>query len=329
MKTAFCALAIRREEGYNQGMKKGLKSILLPLLTAAIWGTAFVAQDVCAGNVPPVTFNAIRFSIAVLFLLLVKCVIRAFKSRRAKQGAAALREKKPTKGNAKTLLTAGALCGFALFAASAFQQAGMEAGTDSGKAGFITALYVVLVPIIGLFLKKRFPKVFWAGLALAVIGLYLLCIGGSFALSSGDLLLLLCAAAFAVQILLIDRFAGSLEPISFCIAEFAFAAVFSAAFALFTETPDWEKVLEYALPILYVAVFSCGIAYLLQIVAQREGDPAIVSLLFSMEAVFSVIGGAIILSQRMTAREYAGCALILAAIVIAQLPEGRGTKAAE
>lgn len=322
-KSQYSHLPSRAFAGIIIAMKKGFRSIFLPLLTAAIWGTAFVAQDVCAGSVPPVTFNAIRFAIAVVFLLLVKGVISAIKKRRgsAEAGQSGERAQKQRLHSGKTLLIAGALCGLALAVASNLQQAGMEAGTDSGKAGFITALYVVLVPVGGLLLKKRFPKVFWAGLALALAGLYLLCISGSFSLSSGDLLLLLCAAAFAVQILLIDRFAGSLEPVSFCIAEFAFAAAFSAALAVFIEKPDWAKVLEYALPILYVAVFSCGIAYLLQIVAQREGDPAIVSLLFSMESVFSVIGGAVILNQSMSAREYLGCALILAAVVIAQLPE--------
>lgn len=325
------ALAINRRSGYNCGMKHRLRSILLPLLAAAIWGTAFVAQDVCADKVPPLTFNAIRFFIAVLFLLLVKLLITLVKRRKCGPhnsvdecaAKAAKNSGEAEKSGVKTLLIAGALCGLALAVASGLQQAGLEAGTDSGKAGFITALYVVLVPIGGLFLKKRFPKVFWAGLALALVGLYLLCIDGSFRLSAGDLLLLACAAAFALQILLIDRFAGSLDPISFCIAEFAFGAVFSAIAALITETPSIGAVIECALPILYVAIFSCGIAYLLQIIAQREGDPAIVSLLFSMEAVFAVIGGAILLSQRMTAREYAGCALILAAVVIAQLPEGK------
>ena len=309
-------------------MKHRLRSILLPLLAAAIWGMAFVAQDVCAGSVPPLSFNAIRFFIAVVFLSLVKLVSASIKARRREKprGEAANAENKGGAGGSggfKTIIIAGALCGAALAVASWLQQAGLEAGTDSGKAGFITALYVVLVPIGGLFLKKRFPKVFWAGLALAVVGLYLLCVNKSFTLYPGDLLLLLCAAAFAAQILLIDRFAGSLDPIAFCIAEFAFAAALSAAAAAFTETPDWAKVFEHALPILYVAIFSCGIAYLLQIIAQREGDPAIVSLLFSMESVFAVIGGAIILSQRMTAREYAGCALILIAVIVAQLPERR------
>ncbi len=304
-------------------MKTKLRSILLPLFTALIWGTAFVAQDYVAGHIPPMTFNMLRFFIAVLFLIPVKLIISAFKKR--KDGAQPLPEEE-RKARRRTLLLAGLLCGLALGIASVLQQAGMEAGTDAGKSGFITAMYVVLVPVGGLLLGKRLPRIFWAGLALAVIGLYLLCISGRLTFTAGDLLTLLCAAAFTVQILLIDRFAGSLDPVLFCIAEFVTAGVFSAVGMLIFEKPDWGEALRYALPVLYVAVFSCGVAYLLQIVAQREGDPAIVSLLFSMESVFSVIGGAVILHQRMTAREYVGCALILAAVIIAQLPEKRKTE---
>ena len=300
-------------------MKLKLKTTLLPILTALIWGTAFVAQDVCAGSVPPMTFNALRFFIAVVFLFIVKLVINAFRRRKGTLEAPASPEEK--KKAFRTLVTAGLLCGLALGVASILQQAGMEAGTDSGKSGFITALYVVLVPVGGLILGRRLPKIFWAGLALAVIGLYLLCISGSFSFAPGDLLTLLCAVAFTVQILLIDRFAGSLDPISFCIAEFITAGAIALVGALIFENPEKASVLSCAFPILYVAVFSCGVAYLLQIIAQREGDPAIVSLLFSLESVFSVIGGAVILHQRMTAREYIGCALIFAAIIIAQLPE--------
>ncbi|MBQ1684253.1 MAG: DMT family transporter [Clostridia bacterium] len=304
-------------------MKAKLKSTLLPLLTALIWGTAFVAQDVAAGHVPPMTFNMLRFFIAVLFLLPVKLIIGAVKRRK--------RPKEPVSPEGKraglrTLLIAGLLCGLALGVASFLQQAGMEAGTDSGKSGFITAMYVVLVPIGGLILGKRLPRIFWAGLALAVIGLYLLCISGKLTFTVGDLLTLLCAVAFTVQILLIDRFAKSLDPVLFCIAEFITAGVFSAAGMLLFEKPDWSEVVRYALPVLYVAIFSCGIAYLLQIVAQRDGNPAVVSLLFSMESVFSVIGGAVLLHQRMTVREYLGCALILAAVIIAQIPERKNNR---
>ena len=299
-------------------MKAKLKSTLLPLLTALIWGTAFVAQDVAAGHVPPMTFNMLRFFIAVLFLLPVKLIIGAVKRRKRSEEPVSPEGKR---AGLRTLLIAGLLCGLALGVASFLQQAGMEAGTDSGKSGFITAMYVVLVPIGGLILGKRLPRIFWAGLALAVIGLYLLCISGKLTFTVGDLLTLLCAVAFTVQILLIDRFAKSLDPVLFCIAEFITAGVFSAAGMLLFEKPDWSEVVRYALPVLYVAIFSCGIAYLLQIVAQRDGNPAVVSLLFSMESVFSVIGGAVLLHQHMTAREYLGCALILAAVIIAQIPE--------
>lgn len=298
-------------------MRKRFTSTVLPLITAVIWGTAFVAQDVCAGNVPPLAFNAIRFTIAVVFLALVKLAISTF-YRKPEPAKAAIKPK----SNARSLLTAGLLCGVALAVASFFQQAGMEAGTDAGKSGFITALYVVLVPVIGLFFKKRTPWVLWIALAVAVIGLYLLCINGGFKLETGDLLTLVCALAFAIQILLIDRFAGELDPILFCIAEFATAAVLSFAGMLFMERPDASLIVKYALPILYVAVFSCGIAYLMQIIAQRDGDPTLVSILFSMESVFSVISGAIILKQQMSIRELAGCALIFAAVIIAQLSVG-------
>lgn len=292
-------------------MKNRFNSLILPLITAMIWGTAFVAQDVCAGKVPPLTFNALRFAVAVVFLILVKLILGAFKPRNKKQPAAPV--------NRRSLLVAGLLCGIALAVASFFQQAGMEAGTDAGKSGFITALYVVLVPIGGLFLKKRIPKLMWLALAVAVVGLYLLCVNKGFTLETGDLLTLVCAVAFTVQILLIDRFAGELDPILFCIVEFVTAAALSLIGMLILESPDTAAILECKLPILYVAVFSCGIAYLLQIIAQRDGDPTVVSLLFSMESVFSVISGAIILKQTMTTRELIGCAFILAAVVMAQL----------
>lgn len=302
-------------------MKNRFSTLVLPLITAFIWGTAFVAQDVCAESIPPMTFNALRFAAAVVFLLAVKLVFNAVRRKKAAAGGAEDAGASPA-----GLIKAGVLCGAALAIASNLQQAGMAAGLEAGKSGFITALYVVLVPIGATLLGKRLRPIFWAGLALAVVGLYLLCVNGSFRLAPADLLTLGCAAAFTVQILLIDRFAGQLDPISFCIAEFAAAALISLAGMLIFEHPSWPLVWEYILPLLYVAVFSCGVAYLLQIIAQRRGDPAIVSLLFSMEAVFSVIAGAVILHQRMTAREYLGCALILAAVIIAQLP-GRRKKA--
>ncbi|MCR5808299.1 MAG: DMT family transporter [Clostridiales bacterium] len=303
-------------------MRSRLKTTLLPLLAAMIWGTAFAAQDVCADSMDAMTFNALRFFIAVIFLLAVGAALRAFRRRKASADGPSLPEKTPEekKLERKRLLTAALTCGTALAAASVLQQAGMSLGTDAGKSGFITALYVVLVPIAGLFLKKRVPPVFWLAVALAVAGLYLLCMSGSFRLAAGDLLTLLCAVMFTIQILLIDRFSPGLDSIKLCTAQFTVAGAWSLLGMLLFEKPDFSAILSCALPLLYVAIFSSGVAYLLQIVSQREGDPAIVSLLFCLESVFSVIAGAILLHQRMTGREYLGCAILFLAVLIAQIP---------
>ena len=282
--------------------KNGFKTIFLPVLTALIWGTAFVAQDVCAEAVPPMAFNAIRFFIAVLFLAAVKPIVSLFKRKRGASPAG--------KTPFGKLILAGALCGAALCVASNLQQAGMHAGTEAGKSGFITALYVVLVPIGGLLLKKRVRPIFWFAVALAVAGLYLLCINGSFRFAPGDLLTLLCAVAFTVQILLIDRFAGELDPILFCIAEFLTAAALSLFGMLIFEHPELPAILSNALPILYVAVFSCGVAYLLQIVAQREGDPAVVSILFSLLGYWSGVRFGHAIARRMKPELLGGLVLI-------------------
>ena len=300
-------------------MSAKAKQIIFPLTAALIWGTAFVAQDVCADRIQTFTFNTVRCFAAFVVLMLMGLAIKTIR-RRGGLG----KEQAPAKSDRRTLIVAALLCGTALAVASNLQQGGMQAGTDSGKAGFITALYIVLVPIGGLFLKKRVTGIFWLGVALAVAGLYLLCVNRQFTLTTGDFLTLLCAFAFAVQILLIDRYSGRLDSISLCAAEFFVAGIWSLAGMLLFEHPDWSEVWACMLPIMYVAVFSSGVAYLLQILAQREGNPAVVSLLFSMEAVFAVIASAIILKQSMTAREYAGCALMFAAVVISQLPSPKG-----
>lgn len=210
-------------------MNKKLKSSLLALLAALIWGTAFVAQDVCSDSIGAMTFNALRFFVAVVFLLITGAVLRAV--RRSKANRLGLpQEKTPEEKRAyrRRLIVASLLCGSVLALASVLQQAGLQFGTDSGKAGFITALYVVLVPICGLFLKKRVPAIFWLGVALAVAGLYLLCVSGSFTLAFGDLLTLFCAVAFTAQILLIDRFSPGLDSVDLCCGQFIVAGVISA-----------------------------------------------------------------------------------------------------
>ena len=302
-------------------MSQRAKQIIFPLVAALIWGTAFVAQDVCADRIGTFTFNTLRCFEAFIVLVAMGAAVKAF-DRRGSLSQTLIYHGPKDASHRRTLIIAALLCGTVLAIASNLQQGGMQAGTDSGKAGFITALYIVLVPIGGLFLKKRVSGIFWLGVALAVAGLYLLCINSQFVLTTGDFLTLLCAVAFTVQILLIDRFSPKLGGIELCAAEFLVAGVWSLAGMIAFERPDGASVWACMLPILYVAVFSSGVAYLLQILAQREGNPSVVSLLFSMEAVFAVIASAIILHQRMTVREYVGCALMLAAVVISQLPSG-------
>ena len=294
-------------------MKTNLvRQVLFPLVAAMIWGTAFVAQSVCAPLVPPFAFNALRSAIAVAFLLPVS---RAFDT------AAKRRGDPPPKTDRRALALGGVLCGICLSAAANLQQAGMS-DASAGKAGFITAFYVVLVPVFGLFLRRRAGAQIWAGVAFAVAGLYLLCIkaGEGFALQTADIFLVFCAVAFALQIMVIDHFVQKVDGIRLSIVQFAVTALISAGLALAFEDVDWNGVWRCALPILYMGVMSSGVAYTLQILAQKGSNPAVVSLLFSLESVFSVLAGAVILGDKLTGREYLGCALMFTAVILAQIP---------
>lgn len=291
-----------------------VRQIVFPLLAALIWGTAFVAQDMCADVIGPMTFNAVRFLIAVVMLLVIIWIFGKLSRNRPQRSA------EEQKADRKHLMIGGLCCGLALAVASNFQQAGIGAGTDAGKAGFITALYIVLVPLLGLFLKKKVSLPIWISVLIAVVALYLLCITGDLKLASGDFLLLLCAFFFAIHILVIDHFTATVDGMKLSCAQFLVAGVLSAAGALLFEQPRLDAILSCALPILYVGVFSCGVAYTLQILAQKDSNPTVVTILLSMESVFAVISGAIILHQRMTGREYLGCVLMLAAVLLAQIP---------
>ncbi len=290
--------------------KHFVKQNILPLIAALIWGTAFVAQSVCTDYVPPFAFNALRSFIAMLFLIPVSLLF---------DRAAARRGKPAQRVDWKNLALGGALCGVFLAAGSNLQQFAL-AEVSVGKAGFVTSLYVVLVPVFGwlLFRKKVAPQV-WIGVVLAVGGLYLLCVTGEFTLGASDVFLLLAALGFTGQILSIDRFAVRVDGVKLSCAQFFFAGVISTAFSLIFETVDWAGVWHCVLPILYVAIFSSGIAYTLQILAQAGSNPTVVTLLLSLESVFSVLSGAIILGDRLSMREYAGCALMFAAVILAQV----------
>jgi drug/metabolite transporter (DMT)-like permease len=291
-----------------------IRQVVFPLLAAFIWGTAFVAQDMCADIIEPMTFNAIRSYVAVVVLLVIIFLFDKLTGKKPQRTEA---EKKLDR---RQLIIGGICCGTALAVAANFQQAGIGAGTDAGKAGFITALYIVLVPICGLFLKKKVSLPVWISVAIAVVALYLLCITGDFTLAPGDLLILLCAFFFAIHILVIDHFTATVDGMKLSCVQFLVAALWSTLGMLIFEHPDWSAILSCALPILYVGVFSSGVAYTLQILAQKGSNPTVVTLLLSMESVFAVISGAIILHQHMTGREYLGCVLMLIAVILAQIP---------
>lgn len=291
-----------------------IRQNVFPVLAALIWGTSFVAQSVSTEFVGPFTFNAARNVVAFFFLLALCLLLRA--KRRRDPGSSA--ETDPAAG--RKLIVGGLCCGTALTVAAFLQQKGLET-TTSGKAGFITALYIVIVPIMGIFLKKKAPRIIWVSVVLAVIGLYFLCITEGFSVTIGDFYTLLCAFCFAAHILVIDHFGQFVDGIELSCAQLGVAGVLSGIGMLLTETPSVEAVLACLGPILYVGILSSGVAYTLQILAQKDSNPTVVSLLLSLESVFATLAGAVILHDRMSGREYFGCLVMLAAVVLAQLPE--------
>lgn len=289
-----------------------VRQTVFPLLTALIWGTAFVAQSVGADYVPPFTFNAARSLVAFFFLLVLWLLLS-----RNSAGAAA-RPRGPLLS--KSLLLGGLCCGAALTVGTALQQKGLET-TTSGKAGFITALYIVIVPILGIFLKKHVPRSVWLGVVLAVAGLYCLCITEDLSIAVGDFYMLLCAICFSVHILVVDHFSQKVDGVALSRVQFLVATVLSGLGMLLTERPTMEGLMQCVGPILYVGILSSGVGYTLQILAQKDSNPTVVSLLLSLESVFATVAGALLLHDVMSGREYFGCVLMLGAVVLAQLPE--------
>ena len=283
---------------------------VLPVLAALIWGTAFVAQSVGADYVEPFTFNAARSAIAFVFLLIL-CLVRRGMQKGIVESA--------TK-SWKDLAVGGLCCGVALTVATNLQQKGLET-TTSGKAGFITALYIVIVPIVGIFMKKKAPRTLLISVPLAVAGLYCLCITEDFSVTEGDFYVFLCAICFSAHILVIDHFTQKVDGVELSCAQFLVVTVLSSIGMLATESPSLAALRLCIWPILYVGIFSSGVAYTLQILAQKDSNPTVVSLLLSLESVFATLAGAIILHDQMSGKEYLGCVLMLVAVVLAQLPE--------
>ena len=296
-------------------MNTQTRNSLLLLLCSFIWGTAFVAQSAGAG-MGAYSFLAGRSWLAVIVLL---PTVSAFDALRRKQGAA---YGWPKGEQGKILRKASLICGTLLFAASAAQQIGITLNPNStAKSAFLTAMYVVLVPVFGLALGRRNSPQLWVSMVISVAGLYLLCMKNGFGgIEASDLVLLLCAVLFSFQILSIDHFAPQVDGVRLSLLQFFVVAVESSIAAVLLETPSITQFGENLLPIAYCGIFSSGVAYTLQIIGQKDLHPAIASLIMCMESVFSALGGWLILHQSLSARESVGCALIFVAVVLAQLP---------
>ncbi len=281
---------------------------LMLLVAAVIWGSAFVAQSLGMDHVQPFTFQAVRSLLGALALL---PVILLFDWRRKKKRGAAARQP------LWPLVKGGLLCGAVLFVAINLQQFGLVDNT-AGKAGFLTALYILIVPVYGLFLGHRPGALLWVSVVIAAVGLYLLSVTEAFTISRGDVLLILCAFAFALQIMLVDHFVGRVNGMKLCTAQFLVCGLLSLLAMFMFEQPSARGILGAAGPLLYAGVLSSGVAYTLQILAQRTTPPAIASLLMSLEAVFAVITGMLVLGEVPSLREVLGSLLMFAAILLAQ-----------
>ena len=294
-------------------MKKNrIRGSLSLLLGTVIWGFAFIAQSVGMDHIGPFTFQAVRCFLAVLFLIPCAFVMD--------MGKCSFRES-VEKWKNPALWKVGGICGCALFVAASLQQIGIVY-TDAGKAGFLTAMYIVLVPVLGLFLGKKPPKSTVFSVALAVVGLYLLSCMGVSEINKGDLFLMGCALAFAVQITCIDRLAGNLDGLRLnCIQSLVVAAL-SVPFLLLTrETVTLSAIAACWLPLGFAGIFSMGVAYTLQIVGQKDLEPAAASLIMSLESVFAALGGWLVLHETMTPWELLGCGLVFAGVIVSQLPD--------
>lgn len=310
--------------------KSSLKGVLILLITAVIWGSSFIAQEV-GGGIGAFTFMGSRSLIGAITLLPVIFVSDLIKKRRGLSGS-----QNAGSGARGTLLLGGALCGFMMFVATNLQQFGMNLGTNSGKAGFITTLYIIIVPIIGLFVGRRASRIIWVCAAVSVVGLFLLCnLDDMASFCIGDALVFLCAIAFAGHISIVDRFAPKVDCLKMSCIQLLVCSVLSLTAALIFEKPDLSAIFDNFFAIFYSGFMSSGIAYTLQMVGQRYTRPTLASMIMSLESVFAMISNIVfpLISTSMapyfpSGREILGCVLIFAAIIVAQLKD-TGSGAAE
>lgn len=288
-------------------MKQKLRGILALMVATVIWGTAFIAQSVGMDHIGPMTFQAARCLLGAVFLVPVVFLFD--------------KDKKQFLRNWKNprLWKAGIVCGAALFVAAGLQQVGLVY-TTAGKAGFITAMYIILVPVLGIFLGKRPSPACWISVGLAVVGLYLLSCMGATGINTGDVCMLGGALGFAVQITLIDRMAARLDGLRLNCIQALVCGLISALFMFLTEEPDIQNILVCWLPIGYAGILSMGVAYSLQIVGQKHLEPTPASLIMSLESVYAVLFGWLLLNETMTVWELTGCTLVFAAVILSQIP---------
>ena len=287
---------------------KKFKGPLLLLITAFFWGTTFVAQSLGSNHVGAFTYNAGRFIITGVILL----IISLFRKRNIKEYI-------PSSKSVKWIFIMAIFVGVALFMGSTFQQLGINITKSPSKSGFISSLYMVIVPIIGYFIKKKPKPIIWLYLGLAIVGSYLISVTGDFKLELGDILTLICAIMFAVQITLVDIINPHIDSVKLSAMQFIVAGILSFVFMLFTEKVNFYNI-YLALPaILYAAIFSGCIAYTFQIIGQKYTEPTIASMIMSLESVFALFGGVIILKEELTFRLIIGCILIFISVVCAQI----------
>lgn len=291
-----------------------MKSSLLLVLAAFIWGVAFVAQSVGMDYVGPFTFIGARYLIGGA--VLIPCMVFL---KRAGYGNEEKKSKEQKKMEFQTGIKGGIFCGLALFAASSLQQIGILY-TSVGKAGFITALYIVIVPILGIFLKKKVSFHIWLSVVVAVAGMYLLCITDGFSVGTGDIYVFLCAIGFSFHILLIDHYSPKADGVFISCVQFLVAGVIGTIVSFALETPNWSSLCAAWAPVLYAGVLSSGVGYTLQILGQKNMNPVVASLILSLESVFSLISGWLLLGQHLSVREQFGCLLVFCAILLAQIP---------
>ena len=298
---------------FTSNEPKKLFSVIILLIASIIWGLAFSAQK-DAGELGGFTVGAARNLFAVLFLI----PILPLMDKISKSGRSMIKDKRPDFTKAEII--GGVIAGTFMTFATALQQNGISDGTDAGKAGFITALYVVIVPVYALFFGKRSPLRVWISVGIAILGFYLLSVKSDFTIVPSDFLILLCAFVFSGQIMAIDLFADKCEGIRLSLVQFATGFVLNLLFALITEWPIsmglvWDNILS----LLYLGIFSSGIAYTLQVIGQKNLNPGVASILLSLESVFGAIGGALIFGEVMSPREIIGSAIVFSAVILSQL----------